>query len=61
MNEVGRPGCFHGGGEVCGGVKCSMADVCIWRRLPEEGGRGPKIPESSLQRGVMEGGVPRAR
>jgi len=57
MNEV-KPGCFQGDGEVCEGINCDMANVCMWRRRPEEGGKGPMVLESHLGSRVMEGGLP---
>lgn len=60
MNEV-KPGCFQGNEAVCGKDSCDMADVCIWRRLPEEGGRGPLVPDRHVDSQVMEGGLPIGR
>lgn len=58
MNEI-KPGCFEGAVEVCEREVCNVAKDCIWRRLPEEGGKGPKILENYPESQVMEGGVSR--
>lgn len=57
MNEV-RPVCFENNGGVCGKDNCDLVNVCMWRRLPEEGGRGPLVPDNHPDKQVMEGGLP---
>lgn len=60
MDEV-KPNCFVVGGgdkEICARCDCSVVSRCIWRRKPEEGGRGPPMPDLTPGSGKMEGGKP---
>ena len=60
MSET-KPGCFEGAVEVCQREICNVAKDCMWRRKPEEGGRGPLIPDKHIDCLVMEGGLPIGR
>jgi len=56
--EIPRLGCFKGVGDICEKDGCKHAQVCIWRRKPEEGGRGPLVSDLTPGAGKMEGGKP---